>query len=304
MPPYNFELTMSKPAGWRLFNRNEVFDRETLWTSARFEGEPVGFRLRSYGTTERPRIQVRAYSKRPMSSLSVSKLANKISFLIGADDELAPFYSMARGDGVLKHTLDDLYGMHKTLRFSLFDSVILGVCLQMATLRRTLSMMDSIDATYGDSLEFDGRRMLTAPSPQRIARLDVAEFSRACKLGYRGRYIVESAKIITHGFPDVEELAKMTPLEAKEKIMELPGLGDFSADIASPHGGFPIDAWSVHVFSVLLFGKDTVDGRGAIERVKKAGINRWGRWSWMAFFYVAQDIPDLSARLGVRLRPS
>jgi hypothetical protein len=36
--------------------------------------------------------------------------------------------------------------------------------------------------------------------------------------------------------------------------------------------------------------------------VKQEGIRRWGKWSWMAFFYVAQDLQNLSKRLGVQLR--
>jgi hypothetical protein len=36
--------------------------------------------------------------------------------------------------------------------------------------------------------------------------------------------------------------------------------------------------------------------------VKQEGIRRWGEWSWMAFFYVAQDLQNLSKRLGLKLR--
>ena len=36
--------------------------------------------------------------------------------------------------------------------------------------------------------------------------------------------------------------------------------------------------------------------------MKKEGIRRWGRWSWMAFFYVAQDLENLSRKLNVKLR--
>ena len=108
--------------------------------------------------------------------------------------------------------------------------------------------------------------------------------------------------MIEAGFPDMQEIMRMPPEEAKEKLIELPGIGDYAADIINPHGGFPIDAWSVDVFGLLFFGKQPEDKREAIDRVKQEGIRRWGKWSWMAFFYVAQDLQNLSKQLGVQLR--
>jgi 3-methyladenine DNA glycosylase/8-oxoguanine DNA glycosylase len=140
------------------------------------------------------------------------------------------------------------------------------------------------------------------PTAARISRLDPASFAKECKLGYRAKYIVGSAKMIDSGFLEMHEIFKMPPEVAKERLTELPGIGDYAADIINPHGGFPIDAWSVDVFGLLFFGRQPEDRRGAIEEVKQEGIRRWGKWSWMAFFYVAQDLQNLSKRLGVQLR--
>jgi len=295
---------MKKPAGWNLFNRDEVYEDETLWTAARFGGRPVGLKFRSSGSLARPRIQVTIFTRGRVQKQEISALRSRLKVLIGAHDDLKEFYSVAKTDPILRHTVKDLYGMHDTHPFSIFDSVVLSICLQMTSLKRADQMMEAIDNLYGDRLEFDGKLVTLSPSPERIAALDAREFSRRGNLGYRGKYIVASAKKIVSGFPEAEELAAMAPETAKEKIMELPGIGDYSADIVNPHGGFPIDAWSVHVFSVLLFGRDPKNSRNAIERVKRAGVKRWGRWSWMAFFYVAQDLQSLSKRLGVRLRLS
>ena len=108
--------------------------------------------------------------------------------------------------------------------------------------------------------------------------------------------------MIASGFPDIRQIMSMPPEQAKEKLMELPGVGDYAADIINPHGGFPIDAWSVDVFGLLFFGKEPENARDAIEKVKQEGIRRWDKWSWMAFFYVAQDLRKLSKRLGIQLR--
>jgi len=97
-------------------------------------------------------------------------------------------------------------------------------------------------------------------------------------------------------------LERLSPEEAKNKLLELPGIGDYSADIINPHGGFPIDVWSAEVFGKLFFGKAPENNRQAVEEVKREGISRWGKWSWMAFFYIVQDLKRLSEKLNVKLR--
>ena len=302
IPPYDFRLTVRKPAGWNLFNSSEAFENETLWSAARIGGRLAGLKIRSLGLVQRPRMRTTVFTKDALSGQERSDFRNALEVLLDADGDLREFYAFARRDPILVHAVKDLYGMHDTQPASLFNSVVLSICLQMARLERSNQMMAAIDRRYGDAVEFDGRRMVVQPGAEKISRLTPARFAKECKLGYRAKYIVGSAKMIARGFPDIHQILSMPPDRAKEVLMELPGVGDYAADIINPHGGFPIDAWSVDVFSVLFFGKEPRNRRDAIEKVKREGVRRWGNWSWMGFFYVAQDLGNLSKRLGVRLR--
>jgi len=298
--PFDFGLTVRKPAGWDLFTPGEAFEDGTLWTSIRRLGRPLGLKIRSRGTVEMPRLGVEVFSDRPLGDLPA--LEGSLAECLGASQDLREFYAFALKDDILKHVVEDLYGMHDTQAYTLFNSVILSICLQMARLKRSNEMMDAINSHHGEVVEFDGRAVVLQPGPETIAKLNPASFAKTCKLGYRAKYIVGSARMIVKGFPTMEEIMEMPPEEAKERLMELPGVGDYAADIINPHGGFPIDAWSVDVFGLLFFGKEPEDRRAAIESVKNEGLRRWGVWSWMAFFYVAQDLRNLSKRLGVELR--
>ena len=302
VPPFSFGLTVKKPAGWDLFTSGEVYEDGTLWTGIRFGGMPIGLKIQSRGTAENPIVLIGVFAAREISRKDAKKLREILSISLGAKQDLKGFYDFALKDEILKHVVEDLYGMHDTQAVSLFNSVILGICLQMARLARSRQMMEAIDGTYGETIEFDEKRLVLQPTPERIAKLDPTAFAKECKLGYRARYIVASAKMIAQGFPDMLSIMAMPPDEAKEKLMELPCIGDYAADIINPHAGFPIDAWSVDVFGLLFFGKEPQNRREAIEEVKREGIRRWGRWSWMAFFYVAQDLRNLSKRLGIELR--
>jgi 3-methyladenine DNA glycosylase/8-oxoguanine DNA glycosylase len=302
VPPFSFELTIRKPAGWDLFTSGEVYEAGTLWTGIRHGGKTIGLRIEPAGTPKTPRVLVTAYATSSIPKREVDGLRGTLARCLGAEQDLNGFYDFARKDGILRHVVEDLNGMHDTQTASLFNSVILAICLQMARLKRSRDMMGAIDRKYGELVEFDGRRVLLQPTPERIAKLDPARFAKECNLGYRAKYIVASAKMIVEGFPGMQEIMSMDPDKAKEKLMELPGIGDYAADIINPHAGFPIDAWSVDVFGALFFGKEPENRRDAIEEVKEEGIRRWGIWSWMAFLYVAQDLQNLSRRLGIQLR--
>ena len=302
--PFDFRLTVRKPSGWSLFNANEVYEEGTLWTATWVLKRLVGLRLHSLGTVRRPRILVAAFTEKPLSARERLDTLSELETLIGADQDLNEFYGMAEKDDILKHTVRSLYGMHDTQTAYLFNSVVLSICLQMAKLDRSTKMMAAISRSYGTRVGFDRREILVEPSAEKIAELTPGEFARKCNLGYRAKYLIGAARAMVRGFPDTSEIMRMPPDVAKEKLMELPGVGDYAADIINPHGGFPIDAWSVDVFGKLFFGEEPANAREAIERVKEEGIRRWGKFAWLAFFYVAQDLPNLSKQLGVQLRTS
>ena len=279
-----------------------MYEDGTLWTAVRFNRVPIGLKIDSLGSLENPRIAVGVYTNKELSAGAKNELRVAIEDCLGSKQDLKEFYRFGMKDSILRHVVDDLYGMHDTQTVSLFNSVILSICLQMARLSRSNEMMEAINRRYGNIIDFDGRRVLLQPPAERIAKLDPTVFAKECKLGYRAKYIVASARMIAQGFPRMSEIMKMAPDNAKEKLMELPGIGDYAADIINPHGGFPIDAWSVDVFGLLFFGREPKNRREEIEKVKEEGIRRWGKWSWMAFFYVAQDLRNLSKRLGIELR--
>jgi hypothetical protein len=82
--------------------------------------------------------------------------------------------------------------------------------------------------------------------------------------------------------------------EAHAKIKEVPGVGEYSAGIVMGRSSAPIDAWSVIIMSELLHGKTPQKPRQDIDKINAAVQKRWGKWSWMAFVYIMNDLENLS----------
>jgi 3-methyladenine DNA glycosylase/8-oxoguanine DNA glycosylase len=301
--PYCFKLTVKKPAGWSLFTPFEVYENETLWSALHLNDDLVGVKLQSLGDTSRPLLRVCVFTKRYATTALREIVKESLNDLLGVNDDLAPFYALARNDPILKHVVVDLYGMHDTFSSSLFARATLAILLQMTSIKRSNQMTNCVMTKYGQTAEFDGKHVRVWPTHQRVSKLTPNELATTCKLGYRAKLLVKLAKVMTKNRgPTLTELKGLTPEEAKRVLMELPGIGDYSADIINRPGGFPIDVWSAAVFGKLFYGKEPENSREAIEIVKSEGIRRWGEWSWMAFFYVVQDLKNLSRRLNTTLR--
>ena len=304
IPPYNFYVTIRKPAGWPLFTPLEVYEKDSLWTAALLNDSLIGLKLTSKGTTKNPKIEAKIFLETKPSKEALCEIRNRLIHAIGADDDLREFYELASKDPILKHTVSDLFGMHSTSSGdTVFPDAVLAILLQMAPVKRSNEMMNCVITKYGEKAEFDGKTIYTWPSPAKLANLDPDVLAKSCKIGYRAKRIIKLAKNLDEkDFPSLPELEKMSSEEAKKMLMELPGIGDYSADIINPHGGFPIDVWSAEIFSKLFFGKEPENNRDSVAAVKSEGTRRWGKWSWMAFFYTVQDLQKLSEKLNVKLR--
>ena len=304
--PYDFNLTVKKPAGWPLFTPLEIYDKGILWTAVYLNDTLVGLRLTSKGTINDPCIEAKIFLKNKTSNEKLNQIKKLLVHSIGADDDLDEFYRLAKNDPILKHVVADLYGMHSTSSGdTIFPDALLAILLQMAPLKRSNEMMDCVIRKYGETAEFEDKTVYVWPQPKKLAYVNPDVLAKVCKVGYRAKRIVKLAdKLDKEGFPTLQELKKLSPEEAKRKLLELPGIGDYSADIINPHGGFPIDVWSAEVFGKLFFGKEPENNRRAVEEVKMEGILRWGQWSWMAFFYIVQDLENLSKKLSMNLRLS
>jgi hypothetical protein len=56
IPPYSFELTLRKPAGWYWSTPQEIFEKDTCWSVTRFNKALLGLKLHSTGISENRRF--------------------------------------------------------------------------------------------------------------------------------------------------------------------------------------------------------------------------------------------------------
>ncbi len=288
--PFDFRLTVSKPAGWHWSTPSEVFENGVLWSGCYVDGRPVGLKM----TEARNTVTVRFYATSGLTRDETALLRDNVELGLGRGDDLKGFYAFADTDEILSVTTRDLYGMRAGRLDDIFGRVILAISLQMAPYKRSKDMMSSLLDAYGTKIVFSGKEVALWPTPSNIARLDPSELRRTANLGYRAERLVKSARYLVEHPISLRELSAESEAAAMRRLEAIPGIGTYSARLIFGRTAVPIDVWSVVIMSELLTGRAPENPRKAIDAVTKAVDARWGAWSWMAFVYVVNDLRKLA----------
>lgn len=292
--PFDFLLTIGKPAGWYWCSPRELFADGILWGGLYMPEElghaPAGVKLRC----EEGIVRVEAYAASKLPAPCVAYLKGEIESGLGKDLDLAGFYKFARRDAVLKRTVKDLYGMRLGSFDDLFGRVCLAILLQMAPWKRSQQMMDGLLTNWGKELVFDRKTVILWPRPEVIASVDEAQLRNLAKLGYRAKLLGAAARFMVDTPLSMRELDELPVEEAVAKVRAIPGIGAYASGIVLRRATAPIDAWSVILMSELLLGKTPAKPRAEIESINKLVKECWGEWSWMAFAYILNDLANLS----------
>lgn len=149
-------------------------------------------------------------------------------------------------DGFTKDAVE--YGMGlRILRQEPWEALCSFIISQCNNIPRIQKIVELLCQSYGEDIEFEGRRFKTFPTAQRIAALpeDGLDMLRA---GYRAPYILNAARQVSEGKVDFLRLDSMDTAEAEKSIMALNGVGRKVADCFLLFGmgkldAFPVDTW-------------------------------------------------------------
>ena len=112
------------------------------------------------------------------------------------------------------------------------------------------------DSAAGRTLQF------SFPAPHRLATATEAEL-RACKMGFRAPHLLAAARCIAAGEFELGHIGQLPYAEAREELMNLPGVGHKIADcvLLFAYGfdsAFPVDVWVERALRQLYFPRRRV----------------------------------------------
>lgn len=141
----------------------------------------------------------------------------------------------------------------RILRQDLWETIVTFIISQQNNIPRIRRCVRSLCERYGrEQANFRGESYHAFPGPKELAGAKLEEL-KACNLGYRARYILESARMAAEGRFSLEELQSMGYEEAKDTLLKLCGVGVKVAECVCLFALHHIDAFPVdtHIAQAL-----------------------------------------------------
>ena len=155
-------------------------------------------------------------------------------------------------DEVLKKA--SLYGkgIH-ILRQDPWEALCSFIISQNNNIPRIKKIINALSEKFGEPFECDGKTYYSFPTAKALASAGEAEIF-ALKTGFRAKYICDAAEKVASGEIDLENILKLSTLEAQTELLRIKGVGPKVASCALLFGfdktdAFPIDVWVKRVFS-------------------------------------------------------
>lgn len=139
-----------------------------------------------------------------------------------------------------------LGGGIRILRQDLWETIVSFLISQQNNIVRIRRSIDNISRRYGVKMSAeDGSTYYTFPTAEALSLASEEEL-RECGLGYRAKYVLDTAKRVANQEVSLGALQRMPYPEAKEELMKLYGVGEKVADcicLCALHhlSAFPVD---------------------------------------------------------------
>ena len=184
--------------------------------------------VRGEGPPDKPALRARILAGPDDESVRRSVEAEIArQFATGLD--LRPFYALAEGDPVLRRLIVHFRGMRVPQAPHVFEILISAIIEQQVNLSFAHKVKKMLIDTYGRTVEFEGRRYHAFPEPAALAITSPRELLRIQVSGPKARYIIAISRLVLDGTLDLESLGSLTPAAAHEKLLELKGVGHWTA---------------------------------------------------------------------------
>ena len=153
-------------------------------------------------------------------------------------------------DSITKDAVKQYPGL-RILEQDPFQCLISFIVSSNSNIQKIKSSLENISRKFGKRVKFDNQEFFLFPKPSKLAKASIDEI-KSCGVGYRAQFIKEAAKIVLFKKIDFETLQKDSYQEAKEKICQIPGVGNKVADCVllfslNKLDAFPLDRWMIRI---------------------------------------------------------
>lgn len=206
--------------------------------------------------------------------------------------------TLAAGDLVVANAIKSGEGI-RLLNQDNWETLISFIISQNNNIPRIKRCIENLSAAFGEPLpEYRGRKRYAFPTFERLSELEPEDLSEI-RLGYRARYITETAKAVaSDGGEMLYSLSEVPTKEAYEYLTSLCGVGPKVANCIllfsmEKYESFPIDVWVRRVMNRLYnIDENDVKSMSAFAGEK---FGAYGGFAQQYLFYYMREFKEEAA---------
>jgi DNA-3-methyladenine glycosylase II len=167
------------------------------------------------------------------------------------DTDLKPFYSMAAEDKLLRDLVAKYHGYRIVGQPDLFESLVWAVMGQQINLEFAYTIKQRFVELFGPKLEFQGETYYMFPDAGKISQLKPEDLLPLQFSRQKALYTILIAQAFASGAVSKEKLSVLPLTKAKEELMKIKGVGNWTANYALMKtfrypDAFPLEDVAIH----------------------------------------------------------
>lgn len=284
--PFDFELT----AGYHTYFQGRYGIDSLMEGVYRrlldLGGKLVLASVRSTGSIEEPELVVELQGEGLADGDAVIG-ADKVAWLLGAGQDLTPFYALADEDSTLSAITRRFHGLHLPHTATAFEALILAILGQQIATNVARIIRTLLIETYGPRQTFDGETYYAFPRAETLAAAPIDEL-RGLKLSQRKAEYVQGIALAALEYPDsFEWLHRLEDAEVVRQVTELRGVGQWTAQwlliraLGRPDA-LPLGDLALRRAVSRIFFEGVEVNDGQVEEF----CRRWSPWRTYATVYM------------------
>jgi 3-methyladenine DNA glycosylase/8-oxoguanine DNA glycosylase len=290
--PFHFDSTFYKPAHFA--SNDTIWETGTRWQTMLWQRQRLGLIFENAGTGGKPKVLVKIFSARKLSSQFLEELKQEIVWRYNLKLNLSEFYKQVGKDPLLKPIIKKFRGLRPMCAGSLYEYLIIAIVLQNTSVKRSIFMMQTLFENYGTPLFFDKKKLWCFWQPKVLAKAREQEL-RDLKMGYRAKFLIKVSEPFTNNEINELKLRKQAAEKQEQTLISLYGIGPASVgyimfDVFHNWSYLKhISPWEQKIYTKIFFNKDHEKELVPVEQMLEY-FDKWGKWKNLAIHYVWQDI--------------
>jgi len=282
---FSFDLTIS----FLLRSPRELLHRveqDKVWKALRIGGKIIVFSIQF----DKDQLVVDF----PGDTISSSEQQEVIRFIaewFDLESDLKPFYKLAAEDKLLSELVTKFYGYRIIGQPDLFESLVWAVLGQQINVQFAYSLKQRFVEQFGENMEVENQRYYLFPEATEVALLQpdqllTLQFSRQ-----KAAYTILIAEAFASGKVSKEKLRGLSIAEAKEELIKIKGVGNWTANYALMKtfrypDAFPLEDVGIHN---AIKNLRKMKAKPTLDQVKRI-FKKYKGWEAYATLYLWKSL--------------